>query len=277
MKSVRLRRLKSDYESIRRLVRLHPKIDIEGVSGSPPNRYIFVLHVKSLRETQNDIVTEREHRLEVKLPLGYPRDAPLCRMLTPVFHPNIAPHAVCVGDHWSAAESLDLMVQRVGEMLAYQSYNIKSPLNGRAAQWVVENAFRVPTDREEFFVDLSSATPLATGAAAQQCANCQASNVALESCQSGHALCADCRIQCADCGRLQCLVCEETRCPACHSQSCANCGGAMPDPLRCAGGHESCADCAMPCQQCSRVLCLVCGTFPCPDCSDPSARATAPA
>jgi hypothetical protein len=41
-------------------------------------------------------------------------------------------------------------------MLAYQSYNVKSPLNGRAARWAEENIGRLPLDREEFFLDLSA-------------------------------------------------------------------------------------------------------------------------
>jgi ubiquitin-protein ligase len=104
------------------------------------------------------------HRLEITLPSGYPRDAPLFRMLTPVFHPNIAPHAVCIADHWTAGQSLDALIQRVGEMLAFQSYNTKSPLNGLAAQWVEENIARLPVEAEEFFLDLDARAPGRTGA-----------------------------------------------------------------------------------------------------------------
>jgi len=50
MDNVRLRRLKADYEALRRLARLHPRIDIEGVVGNPPERYRIHLKVKSLRE-----------------------------------------------------------------------------------------------------------------------------------------------------------------------------------------------------------------------------------
>ena len=53
-----------------------------------------------------------------------------------LFHPNIAPHAICIGDHWSAGEPLVALGIRIGEMIAYQSYNTKSPLNGEAARWV---------------------------------------------------------------------------------------------------------------------------------------------
>ena len=70
-----------------------------------------------------------------------------------MFHPNIAPHAICVGDHWSPGESLQSIVTRIGEILAYQSYNTKSPLNGEAARWVEENAHLVPTDRVSMLVE----------------------------------------------------------------------------------------------------------------------------
>ena len=156
MTNVRLRRLMADYEAVRRLVRLHPKIDVEGVSGNPPDRYLLVLGVRSVRERGAAIEPADTHRLEITLPSGYPRDAPLFRMLTPVFHPNIAPHAVCIGDHWSAGQSLDMLIQRVVEMLAFQSYNTKSPLNGRAAEWVEENIDLLPLDREELVIDLGS-------------------------------------------------------------------------------------------------------------------------
>ena len=85
--------------------------------------------------------------------MNYPRTPPQCRMLSPVFHPNIAPHAICVGDHWSAGESLESIVTRIGEMLAYQSYNVKSPLNGEAARWVEENKHRVPLDPVSLLVE----------------------------------------------------------------------------------------------------------------------------
>jgi hypothetical protein len=67
-------------------------------------------------------------------------------MLTPIFHPNIAPHAICIGDHWSPGEPLWSIVARIGEMIAYQSYNTKSPLNGEAARWVEQHVGELPLD-----------------------------------------------------------------------------------------------------------------------------------
>lgn len=265
MENVRLRRLKSDHEALRRLAHLHPKIEIEGVVGNPPERYVLRLKVKSLREHGEAIETADEHRLEVTMPRGYPRDAPLFRMLTPVFHPNIAPHAVCIGDNWTASEPLDLLIQRVGEILAYQSYNTKSPLNGRAAQWVDEHRDRLPVDPDEFFLDLA-ALPAAAEHGSQACANCGARGGELAACEAGHAVCADCAIRCSSCSRLQCLACGDKTCPRC-APACANCGNAASSRLVCAEAHALCADCGLPCATCGRVQCLVCNSFPCSACA----------
>jgi ubiquitin-protein ligase len=222
MQNVRLRRLKADYEAMRRLVRLHPRIELEGVAGNPPERYRLVLRVKSLRERGDEIETAAEHRLEMTLPLGYPRDAPLFRMLTPVFHPNIAPHAVCIGDHWTASEPIDALVQRIGELLAFQSYNTKSPLNGAAAQWAEQHRERLPVDAEEFFVDLEQLAERALRNARHICANCgahapdEAGGAQLPACAAGHALCGDCLIRCPRCAGVVCLVCDQRACPSCQ-------------------------------------------------------------
>jgi Ubiquitin-conjugating enzyme len=217
MDNVRLRRLKADYEALRRLARLHPLIEIEGAAGNPPERYRLILRVQSLRQRGDELEPADEHRLEITLPLGYPRDAPLFRMLTPVFHPNIAPHAVCIGDHWSAAESLDALIQRVGELLAFQSYNTKSPLNGAAAKWVDQHRDRLPIDRRELVVDLTAADERS---AALACANCAAavSTSAGVRCAAPpqHPLCDDCAMTCAACARVICLVCAEPACTACQ-------------------------------------------------------------
>ena len=216
MDNVRLRRLKADHEALRRLAHLHPKIEIEGVFGNPPERYRFLLKVRSLREHGEALQTVTEHRLEVTLPKGYPRDAPLFRMLTPVFHPNIAPHAVCIGDDWTAGEAIDHLVQRVGEILAFQSYNIKSPLNGRAARWVDEHKDQLPIDPQEFFQDLAhEPAPAPAPDAPPACANCGARGVALTRCDAGHGSCADCTPHCPSCGRALCLLCGQKQCPAC--------------------------------------------------------------
>ena len=65
-------------------------------------------------------------------------------MLSPVFHPNIDPQKICIGDHWSAGQSLAQMVVHIAEMISYQSYNVKSPLNAQAAAWAEQNLDKIP-------------------------------------------------------------------------------------------------------------------------------------
>ncbi|OHB62513.1 MAG: hypothetical protein A2167_08570 [Planctomycetes bacterium RBG_13_46_10] len=113
---------------------------------------MFEIYVAGLVPTEEDsFSTGNVHRAEIFLPLDYPRRPPFCRMLTPVFHPNINPQKICIGDHWSAAQSLSQLVIRIAEMLCYQSYNVKSPLNANAAAWAQENFSRLPLQK----VDLS--------------------------------------------------------------------------------------------------------------------------
>ncbi len=156
MSAVRLRRLQADFEQLKEFVRRQPRVRLIQAEGNPPERYQLEYQVAGLRQVDEQLEVVRSHMVEIALPLGYPRMPPVCRMLTPVFHPNIAPHAICIGDHWSAGEPLWSMVARIGEMLAYQSYNTKSPLNGEAARWVQEHPNRLPLDR----ISLSMNEPL---------------------------------------------------------------------------------------------------------------------
>ncbi len=153
MSNVRLRRLQADHQNLVEFVRLHPRLRLIQAVGDPPEQYQIEYRIKSLRQVGDDLQEIKSHLVEISLPRNYPRTPPLCRMLTPVFHPNIAPHAICVGDHWSAGEPLKSIVARIGEMLAYQSYNVKSPLNGEAARWVEENLDRLPLDKVSLLVE----------------------------------------------------------------------------------------------------------------------------
>lgn len=151
--SVRLKRLRADAELVQRRFASHPHVRLVEAAGDPPERYRFELLVRGL-VVQNDVIVPKDrHLVEVYLTLGYPRQAPQCRMLTPVFHPNIAPHAVCIGDHWSAGQTLAEVVTRIAEMIAFQSYNVKSPLNGAAAKWAEEHQAELPVDPSDLWAE----------------------------------------------------------------------------------------------------------------------------
>ena len=136
-----------DERTLDDLLRDWPLIQITGKAGMPPEIYRFTYNIRGLYVSGSGEIMERDsHLMEVNLSLGYPRRAPQCRMLTPVFHPNFDDSMVCIGDFWAASEGLDDLIIRIGRMIAYQEYNTKSPLNGLAAKWAAQNAHLLPID-----------------------------------------------------------------------------------------------------------------------------------
>src|SRR6478672_3215006 len=147
MLSPRIRRLKLDHQQLTQKFAGWPLIQITGTAGMPPEVYRFAYKIKGLFVSATGEIQERDqHFLEVNLSLGYPRRAPQCRMLTPVFHPNFDDSTVCIGDFWAASEGLDDLIIRIGRMISYQEYNTKSPLNGLAAKWAEQHTKLFPID-----------------------------------------------------------------------------------------------------------------------------------
>jgi len=146
---MRTRRLMADAQAMNDALRHSDVIKILAVEGDPPDVYRLEYLIRSLApgEDADDEPTPRDvHQVEIRLTADYPRISPKCKMLTPVYHPNIDPSHICVGDHWTAGERLVDLVVRIGEMLAYQAYNIRSPLDARAAMWADLNPDKLPTD-----------------------------------------------------------------------------------------------------------------------------------
>lgn len=148
--NLRGRRLLADERDMRVVFGPGSIGSIISTRGEPPELYVIDLRVASLVSgSAKDAAMGTVHRLEVQLTNDYPRVGPKCRMLTPVFHPNFDAASVCIGDHWAAGEKLSDLVIRVAEMLAYQAYNIRSPLNATAAMWADTHPEQLPIDRRD--------------------------------------------------------------------------------------------------------------------------------
>lgn len=146
---MRTRRLQSDARQISETFKAFPLIKVSPEAGDVPDVYQVEYAVKSLeRDPTGQPVPREQHRVEIRLTNDYPRLSPHCKMLTPIFHPNIDPDGttICIGDHWTAGERLADLIIRIGEMLAYQAYNIRSPLDGEAAMWADLNQAKLPLD-----------------------------------------------------------------------------------------------------------------------------------
>jgi ubiquitin-protein ligase len=147
MPSPRTRRLALDEQMLQNLLQNWPLIQVTGKAGIPPEIYRITYNIRGLYVSASGEILERDtHVLELNLTLGYPKRAPQCRMLMPIFHPNFDDSMVCIGDFWAASEGLDDLIIRIGRMIAYQEYNTKSPLNGLAAKWAAQNSHLLPID-----------------------------------------------------------------------------------------------------------------------------------
>ncbi|MGE5398683.1 MAG: ubiquitin-conjugating enzyme E2 [Chitinophagales bacterium] len=143
--NARMRRLKADYERIQNEFSLHPHIKAEPIDGKPPCRYLVTYYLKGLRwdkRIQRPVETDF-HQAEIYLHLEYPRLKPQCIMKTEIFHPNFGDW-ICVGDYWAAGETLASIIIQIGQMIQYQIYNPRSPVNPQAAKWARENENLLP-------------------------------------------------------------------------------------------------------------------------------------
>lgn len=275
--SIRQRRLQSDYEKIVATFKEGGRIHIKAVNGNPPEKYQIEFLVNSLvMKPDGSVTVKNNHIAEIYLTTSYPRQPPQCRMLTPVFHPNIAPHAICIGDHWAAGESLPHLIVRIGEMLSYQSYNLKSPLNGEAAKWASKNSRRFPIDKMDFSAYYEAGDTVLSDSQVEtidekstmKCANCgtqvQGSQIII--CSSKHPVCASCAMKCSLCGQLICLKCITSTCSICGQIVCVQCHTkcqsckvdlCMNHVIRChICDAPGCSDCSIECAACGKSACL---------------------
>ncbi|MBP1660028.1 MAG: Ubiquitin-conjugating enzyme [Candidatus Aminicenantes bacterium] len=267
--SVRLRRLANDWEELKRYAADQDRVLIRNTAGAPPEKYQIEYRIRGLEMKGGEVVERSSHLVEIVLPLEYPTMEPKCRMLTPVFHPNISPQVICHTDHWAAGESLVDVVVRIGEMISYQNYNIKSPRNGEAARWAEGNMSRFPIDPAGLSwvrtqteegppgpSDETTDVPEAGPSPAQDfaCANCGAKGPATSfyECSKHHVVCPDCVLTCDGCGKRLCVLCSFSQCTSCKTVLCDECA-------------VFCPSCGRPSCKAHRSECPACRTATCPD------------
>ena len=146
----RLKRLYADAEKVATRLAKSPYIRLLEMRGTPPDYYRIEYNIRGVEAVHgSNIIYRDKHEIELQLTGEYPNQQPKCAMLTPIFHPNISTVRICIGDHWTAGEKLVDLIFRIGELIVYQSYNIRSPLDGAAARWADENEHLLPTDKAD--------------------------------------------------------------------------------------------------------------------------------
>lgn len=157
--TARMRRIASDWEQVRMDFAGHKNIIVTPVGGEPPEKYHITYFVNGIYLLPDGrIETLGRHEVEITLHAEYPRYKPICKILTPVWHPNFRDGQICIGDIWGAGESLSDIIINIGDMIQYKSWNSYSPLSAEAAQWAMENKHLFPVGNIDLHVaDYASA------------------------------------------------------------------------------------------------------------------------
>jgi ubiquitin-protein ligase len=114
----------------------------------PPEKYMIKYDCTGLWKRPDGTIADAPHHLmQVVFGMDYPSNPPAFVWLTPIWHPNLKRPYICLeGRPFAVGWTLDLIVQEVGRLVQYQSYNLKDPLNHEAADWARDNAQRFPVD-----------------------------------------------------------------------------------------------------------------------------------
>lgn len=154
--SPRLRRLRSDLTAMQQLQAESSILDftVPGpMFGGSPDVYTVFFHGRGLwvPEGSNEVRVRHRHEAMIRLGASYPRMMPELVWKTPVFHPNISANGVvCLGGystHWVPSLQLDELCTMLWDMIRYENFDIESPYNRQAAQWIKEQStFAFPVD-----------------------------------------------------------------------------------------------------------------------------------
>ncbi len=143
--TARMRRLISDYEQVKKDFTGHRNIIVTPLGEEPPERYHVTYFVNGIYlAPDGSVLMLGRHEVEITLHTEYPKIRPVCRIFTPIWHPNFRDGQICIGDIWGAGESLSDIIVNIGDMIQYKSWNSFSPLSAEAAQWAMENKHLFP-------------------------------------------------------------------------------------------------------------------------------------
>lgn len=120
-------------------------IGVTPVEGDPPNKYKVVYQINSIFKDENGAIQESAyHEVLINIPFGFPHFPPSCKPLTPIYHPDFDPSAICIGDFWKKSQSFVELIVYIGKMISGETYTTNNAFNSDAVQWYMDNSHRLP-------------------------------------------------------------------------------------------------------------------------------------
>lgn len=176
------------------------RIVVASVPGAGQPRFVLDLHFTTAGSERYPLERRTASRVAIDLAPRHPFAPPMATVLTPVFHPHVfASGLVCIGSKWLPSEGMDLFVQRIVRLLAFDPLlmNPHSVANGAAQAWYQ----RVQRLHPDAFPTDAAAVALASGArtaeepavprVVRQCPQC-AAGLRLPAGRSGAVRCPRC-------------------------------------------------------------------------------------
>lgn len=151
--SDRSERIRDDLEALQKLQQASTIFTYQP-QGDPPERLTLRYRGSGLRRESSATAQAeitREHEIELRLPYSYPDLGPDIRWLSPLFHPNLSfSGAVNLGDiglDWSPEMGLDVVCERLWDVIRLDHYNNDRAVNYAAKKWIEEQtAMPLPVD-----------------------------------------------------------------------------------------------------------------------------------
>jgi len=140
----RQRRLYNDYRDMEDLRDKSRGIIDFRVSNNYQHYDVEIRGIRTLVITARGVEFRDNHRFTIDLPPEYPLQAPIVRFMEPIFHPNWYPDGrVCYGTQWAPGDKLSELVIDTIKMMTYDIVNTRSPANGMANEWYLQNRERI--------------------------------------------------------------------------------------------------------------------------------------
>ncbi|HEU0113864.1 MAG TPA: hypothetical protein VFQ80_04280 [Thermomicrobiales bacterium] len=153
--SVGATRRAADFERLRDFAAAHPAaLQILQMEGQPPQRYLLRFVCRGMESLPGGRARYRTtHDVQIVLPAAYPIARPTATVLSPICNPHVFESgAVCLGDAWNPAESLDVFVRRLRSILVWDPLVLDpgSPANWTAMRWAEAHRRDLPLDEPSF-------------------------------------------------------------------------------------------------------------------------------
>lgn len=153
MSSARVDRLREEYERLTLIEGMSTILELQA-HGEPPERYIVSFRGRGpcrAGSSRGGVDVAEVHRVEIRLPFGYPQDPPDVRWLTPIVHPNVSYSGFLslreIGIPWTEAVTLDVVCERLWDVARVAYVNTEEVVNYPAQRWLdAQNPQSLPMD-----------------------------------------------------------------------------------------------------------------------------------